>query len=69
MSERRRKPPALSDMSFDEASARLIQTDPKEMADAVERNKKRVDEIRESAAERRKRLREAIRGPKSESDS
>jgi hypothetical protein len=64
MSERKRKPRALSGMPFDEALARLIQTDPKEIADALERNKERADDIERSVAERRERLRAATRGPK-----
>lgn len=49
---------------FDEALARLIQTDPKEIVDAIEQTRQRTDDIKRSAEERRRRLREAIAGPK-----
>jgi hypothetical protein len=69
MSERKKKPSQSSelDMNLNEALARFLQTDPKEMADAFERNRRRIDEIRRSAEERRERLRAATRGPKKQS--
>lgn len=51
------------DLSFSEALERFIRTDPKELASAIEKTKRRADEIERSAAERRERLRAAIRGP------
>ena len=55
--------PFKLDMPFEEALRRLAQTDPKEITDAIEQNRKRADDIRQDAAERRERLRAASRGP------
>jgi hypothetical protein len=55
-------PPRFPDMPFDEALARLLQTDPKELTDAFEENRKRVEDIRRSASQRREHLRAATRG-------
>jgi hypothetical protein len=64
MSERKRKP-RLSDMSFDEALARFIQTDPKEVADEIDKIKRRDREVEEYVEERRRSVRHgARRGPK-----
>ncbi len=65
MSEHKKK--SLSsepNMSLNEALARLLQTDPKEMANAFERTKKRADEVRRSADQQYERLKSAISGPK-----
>ena len=51
------------EMIFDDALARFIQTDPKDIADAFEKNKTRAEEIRRDSDERRSRLRNAIKGP------
>ncbi|BDV34674.1 hypothetical protein SS37A_22030 [Methylocystis iwaonis] len=51
------------DLSFGEALERFLQTDPKELASAIEKTKRRSDEIERSAAERRERLRSAAKGP------
>ena len=60
MSERKRKP-RLSDMSFDEALARFIQTDPKEVADEIDEIKRRDREVSEYVDERRKSIRKGAR--------
>jgi len=69
MSERKRKPPALSDLAFDEALARYIQTKPEELAEEVAsdvlkgraRAKKRIadarKEIEDGARPRKGRFR------------
>jgi hypothetical protein len=64
MNKRKKGVPDFPAIPFDEAIARLLQTDPKEIADAFERNKERSDEIERSVKERRERLREATRGPR-----
>jgi hypothetical protein len=65
MNDRKKKgsEAAELDMSLNDALARFIQTDPKELADAFERNKQSIEEIQRSADERRQRLRAATRGP------
>jgi hypothetical protein len=50
-------------LPFQEALERLIQTDPKEMADTFKKNQERAEEIQRSAKERRERLRRAIQDP------
>lgn len=49
--------------SADRQFQRMVEDLPGEIADAVERTKRRADEIRQSAGERRERLRAATRGP------
>jgi hypothetical protein len=52
------------DMNLNDALARIIQTDPRELTDAFKRNEERADEIRRAVEERRERLRTALQGPK-----
>lgn len=54
----------LPGLGFDEALARLIQTDPKELTDDFERTKRESDDIKRSVDERRTRLRAATAGPR-----
>jgi hypothetical protein len=64
MTKRKEKTPSPKyDMNLNEALARFIQTDPKELADAFERNARRAKEIKRSAEERYERLRAATKGP------
>lgn len=46
-----------------EALERFIRSDPEELAEAIEKTRKRADEITQSAAGRRERLRSAGRRP------
>jgi hypothetical protein len=63
MTERKRKRP--SDMPFDEALARLIQTESKDVADEIEEIKRHDREVEEYVEERRRSIRQgARRGPK-----
>ena len=66
MSERTRKahPPALADMAFDEALARFIQTDPREVAAEIEEIKRRDREVSEYVDERRRSIRQGARRAK-----
>jgi hypothetical protein len=64
VNKRKKETPDFPAMPFDEALARLLQTDPKEIADAFEQNKERSDDIKRSVDGRRQRLRSATRGPK-----
>jgi hypothetical protein len=59
----KRKGKKFPSLPFQEALERLIQTDPKELADAFRKNQERAEEIQRSAKERRERLRRAIRDP------
>ncbi|MGB6538435.1 MAG: hypothetical protein WBF58_21025 [Xanthobacteraceae bacterium] len=64
MSERKRTPTALSDLAFDEALARFIQTDPKELADSLEEIKRRDREVEEYVNERRASIKQGARRAK-----
>src|SRR5580704_13022180 len=66
VSERARKsrPPALADMAFDEALARFIQTDPREVADEIDEIKRRDREVTEYVDERRRSIRQGARRAK-----
>lgn len=64
MSERKKKPSALSDLAFDEALARLIQTDPKELADTLDKIKREDREVKEYVEERRQSIRRGARRAK-----
>jgi hypothetical protein len=64
MNKRKTGVPDFPAIPFDEAIARLLQTDPKEIADAFEKTKKRSDEIERSVNERCERLRAARSGPR-----
>jgi hypothetical protein len=59
----KRKKGGFPSLPFQEALERLLQTDPKEMADAFKKNQERAEEIQRSAKERRERLRRAIQDP------
>jgi hypothetical protein len=60
MTKRKKGGADFPSIPFDEALERLINTEPKELTDAFQRNKQRSDEIEQSAGERRNRLRRAI---------
>jgi len=66
MTQRKKKPaqsgPEKS-IGFNEALARLIQTDPKELIDAFERNRERAEEVRRTVDDQFERLKSATRGP------
>jgi hypothetical protein len=62
--ERRRKAPTLSDMSFDQALARFIQTDPREVADEIDEIKRRDREVMDYVEERRRSIRQGARRAK-----
>jgi len=64
MTARKKDARGTPSIPFDEALARLLQTDPKELADEFGRIKQQSDEIERSVDERRKRLRAATRGPR-----
>jgi hypothetical protein len=51
----------LSNLGFDEALARLIQTEPDQVADAVERINREEEEVREYVEERRSSIRKGAR--------
>jgi hypothetical protein len=54
---RKRKPDSnISDLGFDEALARFIQTDNKELADAKDRIDKDEEEVRQYVKERRESI-------------
>lgn len=46
-----------------ETLERLMRTDPKELEDVIEQNRKRADDIRRSVDERRAKFRTANQGP------
>lgn len=54
---------AISDMSMDEALARFIQTDPKEMAGAFQRVRQWQAEVGKRVDETREEIRRGIRPP------
>jgi len=59
---RKRKPNKdMSDLGFDEALARLIQTDKKELMDAKERVDKEVNEVGKYVEERRESIQKGAR--------
>jgi hypothetical protein len=58
---RKRKPPASLDMPFEEAVARLLQTDPREIADAHERLKRAQEDTKKYVEERRDSIRQGAR--------
>jgi hypothetical protein len=66
MTLRKKKSLARSgqDVNLSNELSRFLRVDPKEMADAFERNKQRAEDIRRSAEERRKRLSGLDSGPK-----
>ena len=61
MNKRKKDVPDFPAIPFDEALGRLLQTDPKEIADAFEQNKARSDEIRQRAEERKEFIKRAGR--------
>lgn len=51
------------DMPFDEALARFIQTDPRELADAMERVRRGQAEVEKRAHEIREKIQAGVRRP------
>jgi hypothetical protein len=63
MTDRKRPtgPPPFPDIPFEEALARLIQTDPKELADSAQEARKKEEEVERYAAEREASIRKGAR--------
>jgi hypothetical protein len=63
MAERKRKAtaPAVPEIPFSEALARLIQTDPKEIADLMERVKRQEKDVDRYVGERERSIRSGAR--------
>ena len=58
---RKREAPLILPMGFEEALARLIQTDPAEIIDARERVNKAQEDVEQNAAERRDSIKRGAR--------
>jgi hypothetical protein len=66
MSERgrRQQQPTPSDLSFDQALANFIQTDPRELADEIEQIKRQDREVSDYVEQRRGSIRQGARRAK-----
>ena len=60
-SERRRKPSPSLGIPFEEALARFVQTDPKDLADTYERIKREEEETNRYVEERERSIRSGAR--------
>src|SRR5438128_2264906 len=56
-----RKPPLALEMDFEEALARLIQTDPKELTELIEEARREGKEVEEYVRERTRSIRRGAR--------
>ena len=61
MSDKEKPPHPMADWPFDEAMARLLQTDPKEIADAHQRVREGQEQVTKYAEERRDSIRSGVR--------
>jgi len=59
--KKKREPPVVLNMSFEEALARLVQTDPAEIVTAHERVRAAQEEVEKNVAERRDSIKRGAR--------
>ena len=59
--KKKREPPLVLNIGFEEALARLVQTDPKEMADTYEQVRRDEEEVEKYVAEREQSIGRGVR--------